>query len=84
MGDANQMIEEEILKKYQIQANILKVGHHGSKTSTSNNLLNEISFQIGIISAGRNNFYHHPFQVHAIPSKKKINKKGFTINTCPP
>lgn len=100
MGDANQMIEEEILKKYQIQANILKVGHHGSKTSTSNNLLNEISFQIGIISAGRNNFYHHPhkeviekLENHKIKIfntqtngtiKIKINQKGFTINTCPP
>ena len=61
MGDAGIEVEKEILKKYPLlQTDILKVGHHGSKTSTSLPFLHEIQPTLGLISAGRNNFYGHP------------------------
>ncbi len=61
MGDAGIEVEKEILKKYPLlQTDILKIGHHGSKTSTSLPFLHEIQPTLGLISAGRNNFYGHP------------------------
>ena len=42
------------------KADILKVGHHGSKTSTGRKLLNEADPSVAIISCGKDNRYHHP------------------------
>ena len=39
---------------------ILKIGHHGSKTSTSSNFIDKIKPKYSIISVGRNNRYGHP------------------------
>ncbi len=62
MGDAEQQGEEEILKKYPNISNIdlLKAGHHGSKTSSSENFVNRMKPTITIFSAGQNNRYGHP------------------------
>lgn len=61
MGDASKEVEKEIMKKYQdLDVDILKVGHHGSDTSTSEELLKMYNPQMGIISCGRNNYYNHP------------------------
>ena len=60
MGDASKEVEKEIMKKYQdLDVDILKVGHHGSDTSTSEELLKMYNPQMGIISCGRNNYYNH-------------------------
>ena len=60
-GDAGIEVEEDIIKKYHLNnIDILKVGHHGSKTSTSNKLIDEIHPKYSIISVGKNNRYHHP------------------------
>lgn len=59
MGDAG--IEKDILKKYNISdVYVLKVGHHGSKTSSSIEFINEINPKYSIISVGKNNRYGHP------------------------
>ena len=100
MGDAPKEIEEEILNKYHIKANILKVGHHGSKSSTSDTLLKNISVSDAIISAGRKNRYSHPhsevikriekYNINISSTKEsgtirlKINQKGYTIKAYPP
>lgn len=61
MGDASSTTEKEILKKYNLQdIDILKVGHHGSKTSSSKEFINEINSKYSIISVGKNNKYGHP------------------------
>ena len=61
MGDASIETEKEILKKYNINnIDILKVGHHGSKTSSGKFFINEISPKYSIISVGKNNRYGHP------------------------
>jgi competence protein ComEC len=60
-GDADEKTELTILQKYpQLNVDILKAGHHGSKTSTSEKLLDAITPKQVIISAGANNSYKHP------------------------
>ena len=61
MGDASITTEKEILDKYNLpDVDVLKVGHHGSKTSSSNEFINEINPKYSIISVGKNNRYGHP------------------------
>ena len=61
MGDASKEVEHNILKEYNLEnIDILKVGHHGSKTSTSEYFINTINPKYSIISVGKNNRYGHP------------------------
>ncbi|MCM1371263.1 MAG: DNA internalization-related competence protein ComEC/Rec2 [Clostridium sp.] len=61
MGDAGKEKEKDILEKYKINnIDILKVGHHGSKTSSCKEFVNDISPKYSIISVGENNRYGHP------------------------
>ena len=61
MGDAGVEKEKDILKKHNISdIDVLKVGHHGSKTSSGKNFINEINPKYSIISVGKNNRYGHP------------------------
>ena len=61
MGDAGVEKEKDILNKYNISSiDVLKVGHHGSKTSSSKEFINEINPNYSIISVGKNNRYGHP------------------------
>ena len=61
MGDAGVTTEKEIINKYDLQdIDILKVGHHGSRTSSSKDFINEINPKYSIISVGKNNRYGHP------------------------
>lgn len=60
MGDAPIEIEKKIINDYDLDIDVIKVGHHGSKTSTSFNFINEIKPEIAIISVGKNNNYGHP------------------------
>ena len=58
MGDCSGLREQELqgIGAYQV----LKVGHHGSKTSSSAEFLEEVRPQLAVISCGKNNMYHHP------------------------
>ena len=61
MGDASVTTEKEILDKYNLtDIDVLKVGHHGSKTSSSIEFINEINPKYSIISVGKKNRYGHP------------------------
>ena len=61
MGDASVTTEKEILDKYNLpNIDVLKVGHHGSKTSSSKYFINKINPKYSIISVGKNNRYGHP------------------------
>ena len=61
MGDASTITEKEILNKYNLpNIDVLKVGHHGSKTSSSKEFIDEINPKYSIISVGKNNKYGHP------------------------
>ena len=61
MGDAGVEKEKDILEKYNLSnIDVLKVGHHGSKTSSSKEYIDEIKPKYAIISVGKNNRYGHP------------------------
>jgi len=61
MGDAPIEIENKIINDYpDLHADILKVGHHGSNTSSSYQFLKTVSPKEAIISVGVNNRYNHP------------------------
>lgn len=60
LGDATKISEKYIVKNYNLKPDIIKLGHHGSNTSTSTKLLKELSPKLTIISVGKNNRYNHP------------------------
>ena len=61
MGDAGIEKEKDILEKYNISnIDVLKVGHHGSKTSSGKDFIDEINPKYSVISVGKNNRYGHP------------------------
>ena len=61
MGDAGLEVEEDLMEKYNLQdIDVLKVGHHGSKTSSSEKFIDSIKPRYSIISVGKNNRYGHP------------------------
>lgn len=60
-GDAEKSVENQILKYYpDLNADIIKIGHHGSNTSSGNAFINAISPETAIISVGKGNIYGHP------------------------
>ena len=99
MGDAATTTEKEILTKYNLpDIDVLKVGHHGSKTSSSKEFINEINPKYSIISVGKNNRYGHPNKevLDNLKNSKiyrtdidgsimfKIKNNKFKIETCSP
>lgn len=75
-GDAETLSENEILSsEYDVSADVLKVGHHGSKTSTSNKFLNAVNPQCAVISCGLNNSYNHPSE----ETLKKLKTKNISV-----
>ena len=63
MGDASGTTEKEILNKYNLpDIDVLKAGHHGSKTSSSKEFIDTINPKYSIISVGKNNRFGHPNQ----------------------
>ena len=61
MGDAGIDREKDIIDKYNISnIDVLKVGHHGSKTSSSKEFIDVMNPKYSVISVGKNNRYGHP------------------------
>lgn len=99
MGDAGVIREKEIINNYNIRnIDFLKVGHHGSDTSSSKDFIQSIKPKYSVISVGKNNRYGHPKEsvLNILQNSKiyrtdkdgsvevKLNKKGYKIRTCPP
>ena len=64
-GDIEELAEKQILQKYKenpeiIKSTVLKVAHHGSKTSSTQDIINIIKPQIALIGVGENNKFGHP------------------------
>lgn len=61
-GDAPASIEEYVVSEYGdlVDSDVLKAGHHGSRTSTSAQFVSAVSPEVAIISAGKDNRYGHP------------------------
>lgn len=97
MGDAGVNVEKDILNKYIIEnIDILKVGHHGSNTSSSKEFINKVNPKYCLISVGKNNRYGHPkkevlnnlrytkvYRTDTNGSIKIIlNRQNYKIKTC--
>ena len=62
-GDASIISEQEMIEKgFDLKATLLKIGHHGSKYSTSSTFLSKVSPKYTVISVGKSNNYGHPSQ----------------------
>lgn len=99
MGDAGVEVEEDLIEKYNLNdIDVLKVGHHGSNTSSSKFFINNIKPKYAIISVGKNNRYGHPKSsvLDTLSNSKiyrtdldgsimfKINNNKLKIETCEP
>ena len=77
-GDIEEIAEKSILEKYkntnELKSTILKVPHHGSKTSSTADFLNKIKPQIALIGVGQNNKFGHPSE-GTIKKLEQINTK---------
>lgn len=73
-GDASNNIEKRILSK-DIKADVLKLGHHGSSYSSSNDFLDKVKPKYGVIEVGLNNIYNHPTNI----TLEKLNKRNIKI-----
>ena len=81
-GDLEAEGEEKLMKKNPtLSVDVLKVGHHGSKSSTTEDFLEKISPQRAIISVGENNRYQHPHQevLKRIARKRNENLQNRSI-----
>lgn len=99
MGDAGKKVEEEVIRNYNLNhIDFLKVGHHGSDTSSSDYFINTIKPKYSIISVGKNNKFGHPKDevLDTLKNSKiyrtdidgsieiKLNKNGYMIKICTP
>ncbi len=98
-GDASDKTEQFILSNYNLgHIDILKVGHHGSKTSSSKKFINTIKPKYSLISCGKDNKFGHPNKEGLAKLKDSIiyrtdidgsiafnvKKDTLEIKTCPP
>lgn len=60
MGDASKEIEKQLMDTYDLKADVIKIGHHGSNTSSDAAFLDSLDCKIALISAGYKNKYDHP------------------------
>lgn len=80
-GDIEEASEKEILKLYSknkdlLKANILKVAHHGSKTSSTSEFINVVNPMIAVIGVGKNNKFGHPNE-NVLERLKQLGCKVF-------
>lgn len=94
LGDASDHIEEQIAQNNWIDLDVLKVSHHGSKTSSSIKFIQLSKPELAVISAGRNNKFKHPspeilenFEVNKVQIRRtdlegtiNISSNGSTYN----
>ncbi|WP_039766930.1 DNA internalization-related competence protein ComEC/Rec2 [Caldicellulosiruptor sp. F32] len=74
-GDASYESEKEYIKKYNLRATVLKVGHHGSNTATSEEFLESVAPKVAVISVGKNNIFGHPSE----DVLRRLEKKNIKV-----
>lgn len=75
-GDAEDISENEMIsKKFDISADVLKVGHHGSNSSTSQEFLDKVNPKYAVISVGIGNSYGHPHKT----TMEKLKDKNIKV-----
>ena len=81
-GDAEYHSEKEVIAKYptNLDADVLKFGHHGSSTSSSTEFIKALSPEYGIISCGVDNKYGHPHK-ETLATIEDFNIKAYRTDT---
>ncbi|MGN0144247.1 MAG: ComEC/Rec2 family competence protein [Clostridium sp.] len=81
-GDAEAHAEADVVAKYpnDLKADVLKFGHHGSSTSSTDEFLQSVSPEYGIISCGVDNKYGHPHK-ETLSKINKYNIKSYRTDT---
>ena len=75
MGDAGLEAENDIMKAgYNINADILKVGHHASRTSSGETFISAVSPSISVIEVGAGNDYGHPHMMRFLKDCRKLQR----------
>ncbi|NLY46737.1 MAG: hypothetical protein GX053_12250 [Tissierella sp.] len=75
-GDAEDISENEMISKgFDLSADVLKVGHHGSSSSTTQTFLNKVNPKYAVIMVGNDNSYGHPHE----ETMNKLKSKGITV-----
>lgn len=88
-GDAESLSEFEMLNKnMDLSADVLKIGHHGSSSSTSKKFLDAVNPKYAVILLGKNNDYNHPKQsiMNRLKNKNvkvyRTDEQGSIVATC--
>ena len=75
-GDSSEQAEADMLSAGEpLSADVLKVGHHGSSTATTEAFLQEVNPQVAVISCGKGNSYGHPHE----ETMQRLQEKAITI-----
>lgn len=85
-GDIEESAEKAIIENYKsnpqiLQANILKVAHHGSKTSSTSEFIKRVNPQYALIGVGKNNTFGHPSDL-TIDNLNKFGVKIYRTDEC--
>lgn len=75
-GDAGSISEKEMIGKgYDLSADVLKLGHHGSSSSTTKTFLDKVNPKYAVVSAGKDNDYGHPHKT----TMDKLKSRGIKL-----
>lgn len=85
-GDIEKVAEEKILKEYEgkqklLQSTILKVAHHGSKTSSIKEFIQKVNPKCALIGVGKDNKFGHPSNI-TLETLKQLNTKIYRTDQC--
>lgn len=81
-GDISQSVEERLIQDgYNLDCDVYKVAHHGSKYSSSSRFLKHISPQISVISCGKNNNYGHPSDL-VLERLQEVSSRAYRTDEC--
>lgn len=71
-GDVSSNLEDDLVKEFDLKSDVLKIAHHGSKNSTTNEFIKEVSPNCAVISVGKNSYGHPSERVLNLLEEEKI------------
>lgn len=81
MGDASKQIEKQLMAAYDLKADVIKVGHHGSNTSSDPDFLDSLDCKVALISCGYKNKYGHP-SVETLKTLENLHINTLCTSDC--
>lgn len=81
MGDASKQVERQLMSEYDLKADVIKVGHHGSNTSSDPDFLDSLDCKIALISCGYKNKYGHP-SVETLKTLENLHINTLCTSDC--